>query len=131
MARYRRARTKHNKKKNNKKHPKPEKAVASAANAPNLLTIPGELRNKIYRLALTTANKINVDKGQFAEPGLLPACRQVRTEAVKIYYLENEWQIQYRNWDHSIAEAFFKHVRFVCAANDISAMKSYWINSGS
>jgi hypothetical protein len=96
----------------------------------NFLTIPGELRNKIYRLALISDGKIVVAKGQFVEPRLLRTCRQIRTEATKIYYLENEWTIDYPNWEYSIAEAFVNHVQIV-QEFDFAQMKTYWRNSGS
>ena len=125
MARYHRARPKHK-----KKYRRPKKMAAATTLPANFLTIPGELRNKIYRIALVSDGKIVVAKGQFVEPLLLRTCRQIRTEATKIYYLENEWTIDYPNWEYAMAEAFIHHVQLVPGL-DFAKMRSYWRNSGS
>ena len=125
MARYHRARPKHK-----KKYRRPKKMAAPTMLRANFLTIPGELRNKIYRLALISDGKIVVARGQFAEPDLLRTCRQIRTEATKIYYLENEWAIDYPNWEYATAEAFVHHVQLVQGVA-FARMKIYWQNSGS
>ena len=134
MARYRRARPKRKKIYLQSKKAAPNTApsahAATAAKAPNFLMIPGELRNKIYRLALISADRILIAKGQFEEPSLLLACRQIRTEASKIYYLENKWTIDYPSWEYSVAEGFVNHVQIV-RGFDLYKMAIHWRNSGS
>lgn len=39
--------------------------------------LPGEIRNRIYRMALIEDPDISVTKFRFEEPGLLKACKQV------------------------------------------------------
>ena len=134
MARYRCARPKRKKIYLQSKKAAPNTApsahAATAAKAPNFLMIPGELRNKIYRLALISADRILIAKGQFEEPSLRLACRQIRTEASKIYYLENKWTIDYPSWEYSVAEGFVNHVQIV-RGFDLNKMAIQWRNSGS
>ena len=135
MAQYRRARPKRKKiyLQSTKAAPNtaPSAHVATATNAANFLTIPGELRNKIYRLALISADRILIAKGQFEEPSLLLACRQIRTEATTIYYLENVWRIDCPGWDHTIYQAFFRHVKTVCDLRNLNKVSATWQYSGS
>ena len=58
-----------------------------------LLSLPPEIRNTIYRYALVQG-KISVRAPAFAtaeQPALLQVNRQIRTEAINIYYHENEF----------------------------------------
>lgn len=55
-----------------------------------LATLPGELRNRIWRLVVVKLNAINVsDLTSPQEPALLATCHQARKEASGIYYAEN------------------------------------------
>jgi hypothetical protein len=61
----------------------------------NLLTLPPELRNRIWHQCFSTCNStpLTIDK-ELVEPGLLSTCRQVRQEARGMYYHLNTFKIQ-------------------------------------
>ncbi|KAK3706704.1 hypothetical protein LTR37_012548, partial [Vermiconidia calcicola] len=50
-----------------------------------LLELPGELRNRIYGYVLVD-DIIKLDSTGHTEPELLHTCKQVRKEAIRIYY---------------------------------------------
>ena len=66
-----------------------------------LLDLAAELRNEIWRLVLVEDNTIDIgttapsclEEKPPAEPALLTACKQVREEAVGIYYSENTFRM--------------------------------------
>ncbi|KAK5127478.1 hypothetical protein LTR85_006817 [Meristemomyces frigidus] len=66
------------------------------------LGLPGELRNRIYRLALLSDLAIPVTAQHFQEPTLLYACKQIRHEAVSIYYGENEFDALHVGFDATV-----------------------------
>lgn len=53
-----------------------------------LLSLAPELRNRIYRFALLSSDRVVV-QDHTKPPPLLEACHQIRTEAYAIYYREN------------------------------------------
>ena len=58
----------------------------------HLLGLPAEIRNRIYTHALVSSDQsdpIEVDSTGPQQPGLLSCCRQIREEAVHIYYTLN------------------------------------------
>lgn len=56
-----------------------------------LLNLPGELRNRIYRLSLPET--IDVNTSTFPEPPLLLTCKMIRQEASEIFYNESRIHI--------------------------------------
>ncbi|KAK4613801.1 hypothetical protein CLAFUW4_09494 [Fulvia fulva] len=62
-----------------------------------LLGLPGELRNRIYRLALFEENRIKIDATNHTLPPLLRTCRQIRNEATSIHLKENRFGIVIHN----------------------------------
>ncbi|KAK4540580.1 hypothetical protein LTR36_009110 [Oleoguttula mirabilis] len=80
-------------------------AAAMAANSlcnskrSPLLDIPGELRNRIYRLAVISDTTVNVDSTELWGPGgtlsqtpaLMRTCKQLREEVHEIYLEENSF----------------------------------------
>ena len=65
----------------------------SSSQAPHLLKIAAELRNKIYRLVLTT-NEIEVDPATFnIRKALVDSTSQLRAETRGIFYAENKFVI--------------------------------------
>ena len=92
----------------------PEKRPISATDPEcKLLGLPAELRNRIYTLALvndetfdiTERHRTNVDR---VEPGLLATCRQVRDEALSIFYGGNTFAGAHG--DSKLVHAFLKHL---------------------
>jgi len=72
-----------------------ESAATTAAptqTAP-MLNIPAELRNKIYLLTLVGKVPIYGVSGKFTTPALLRTCKQIRSEAAKIYFTNNKFAI--------------------------------------
>lgn len=75
-----------------------------------LLDLPAELRNDIYRLVVLQTDDIVVSTEGINEPPLLKACKQIRVEALPIYYAENSFELQIRDcnsnavfkWEQSV-----------------------------
>lgn len=63
------------------------------------LELPAELRNRIYRLTLLSNDRIEIRTPSLQEPGVLAACRQIRTEAESIFHVENRFQIYFRDYE--------------------------------
>ena len=65
-----------------------------------LLQLPGELRNRIYRLVLTDGMPIiNFDATGYVRPGLISTCKEIRQEALSIYYYENSFRTWLKDYD--------------------------------
>ncbi|KAK5731999.1 hypothetical protein LTR17_010952 [Elasticomyces elasticus] len=65
---------------------------------PTLLTIPPEMRNRIYREALLegsicVCSAFGLLRSLPDEPALLRVCHQIREEAMSIYYCENKFSV--------------------------------------
>lgn len=78
----------------------------------HVLQLPAELRNRIYELALTNRKPANLEKqhktqyGTAFEPALLLTCRQLRAEALTIFFGRN---ISY-TWHHRTSITFLKRM---------------------
>ena len=67
-----------------------------------LLSLPAELRNRIYELALITPTPITCwtrkflagERPKHAETGLIRTCQQIRNEGLKIYYHDNIFELR-------------------------------------
>lgn len=71
---------------------------------PHFFRLSPELRNEIYRLVIPTGCSFYIDDRYAspdtgAEPAVLRTNRQIRNEAITIYYQENEWNFPMRNFD--------------------------------
>jgi hypothetical protein len=66
-----------------------------------LLNLPGELRNRIYRFAIISPLSIELDIGRWQnhQPALLRTCKQVRIEALRLFYIENKITTNIHDWD--------------------------------
>ncbi|KAK4548839.1 hypothetical protein LTR36_008612 [Oleoguttula mirabilis] len=73
---------------------------------PSLMSLPGELRNHIYRLALLSPSRVQIRHDTVGQPGLLQTCHQIRNEAKPIYYKENEFTVTVTNFDFGL-DMFF------------------------
>ncbi|KAI7535771.1 hypothetical protein KC331_g11853 [Hortaea werneckii] len=80
-----------------KKQRKVLKTNADITTQAHLLTIPGELRNIIYRLVLLSDDRIKIDKRHRKMPPLLRTCQQIYAEARSIYFGENSFQVTVRH----------------------------------
>jgi hypothetical protein len=70
-------------------HPEPEVQPPS-----QLLYLAAELRNKIYAYALSEDDRIIITAESIPEPALLFACKQIRKEAIGIYYDISTFKIE-------------------------------------
>jgi hypothetical protein len=95
------------------------------------LDLPGELRNRIYRMELLQDKSIKVSKRNFTEPPLLMVCHKIRAETISIFYLENRWSLDCPDWDCSARHGFYNHVRTRPGIDDITDLNASWTNSGS
>lgn len=73
------------------------KTNANITTQAHLLTLPGELRNVIYRLVLLSDKRIKIDKTHRKMPSLLRTCQQIYAEARSIYFGENSFQVTVRH----------------------------------
>lgn len=74
-----------------------------------LLALPAELRNKIYHFSLVDEDEIFITS-ELKPPSLLSTCRQVRNEALQIYYFANSFAHEIKNCDARLYGKFVKHV---------------------
>jgi hypothetical protein len=70
------------------------------SHTPLLLTLPPELRDRIYELVIIDDDDISVGprhplprQGYWQAPALLQSCRQIRSEAYKLYFARNKFRI--------------------------------------
>lgn len=75
------------------------------------LDLPAELRNDIYRHAILKDKKILVTTSGIDEPSLLRACKQIRDEALPIYYAENRFTLQIIDYKSDVVLSFERRER--------------------
>jgi hypothetical protein len=81
---------------------KPETSI-NVPSPKSLSDLPPELRNRIYRFAVSVDDKIAITKSAgFPEPPLLFTCKTIRQEAIGIYYLANEFRLSVVSWDPAV-----------------------------
>lgn len=96
--------------------PPPYRTTATASSP--LFKLPGELRNRIYRYALHDAkHAIELTPSTWAshQPALLRASTQLRAEALPIFYLENVFAAEVRDWSARVQG----RLRDLCAAHGL------------
>lgn len=79
--------------------PRPYRTAATVSSP--LFKLPGELRNRIYRYALHSPKQpLELTPSNWAEhqPSLLRVSTQLRAEALPIFYLENFFSTEVRDW---------------------------------
>lgn len=88
-----------------------------------LLSLPAELRNKIYKCCLIADDIDDTEiptilrKGvcsvlitkDLKLPALLAVCRQIRMEATDIFYRSNKFHVPIHDWDASLYLAWRSH----------------------
>ena len=78
-----------------------------------LMTIPGELRNRIYRYALLKDKKLKVTAAGYERSPLFLVCKAVREEVLEIYYYETTFQVVMPRYDTTVLLKFLDVVRTV------------------
>ena len=87
-----------------------------------LMSLPAELRNKIYTYALVKNSKIGIPKyyqsteKKWREPKLLAVCKQIREEARPLYYANNSFEITTYIWQIHMVAAWISSRIGVCAS---------------
>lgn len=80
---------------------------AASKSDSRLLSLPAELRNRVYRLVLLENRPIRVTQSGFDQGGgLLSTCKQIRQEALKIYYYENKFLVITPKWNTDTLVSF-------------------------
>jgi hypothetical protein len=66
-----------------------------------LLKLPGELRNRIYRFAIIKPVSIELDipRWQDHQPAFVRTCKQIRIEALRLFYAENKITTNIHDWN--------------------------------
>ncbi|KAK4623594.1 hypothetical protein CLAFUW4_05285 [Fulvia fulva] len=72
----------------------------------HLLGLPGELRNKIYSLALVSESDITVTATGPSQPPLIRTCHQIREEALSVYYTDNSFTLRVQDHNGVALEHF-------------------------
>lgn len=85
--------------------------AATSPQPSRLLSIPPELRNRIYRNVLLDPGRINVSATGFTEPELLLTCKQIRSEAMGIFYNECTFVLDNDDYDPTTAIAWTMKLR--------------------
>lgn len=82
----------------------------AATNSCRLLSLPGELRNRIYYAALVSDRTIEIDKARWSthQPALLKTCKTIRAEAYRLFYLENKISTNIHDWNPVVKYEFQK-----------------------
>lgn len=75
-----------------------------------LFNLPAESRNRIYRLALHKTN-IPVSPSGFPRESLLSVNKQIRSEALKTFYYENNFKLETPAWSSNTFKVFYSHMR--------------------
>lgn len=76
-----------------------ETLPSSVAESP-LFKLPAELRNMVYRYAIVTDDRVLINKSLgIPEPGLLSACKLLRSEACTMCHLESKFTCVSRDYD--------------------------------
>jgi hypothetical protein len=84
-----------------KSEKQPTEPPASAKTSSRLLSLPGELRNRIYRFAIIGHRALEIDAARWSthQPPLLKTCKQVRHEALRLFYIENKISTDIHDWN--------------------------------
>jgi len=95
-----------------------------------LCSLPPELRNRIYRYALVTDDRINVQRhvNVPSPPGLLQTSRQIRNETHAIYSIENSFHFIVFDFDAFLLQRWC--VTFVTATAAVQSARDNTISLG-
>jgi len=73
-----------------------------------LLRLPAELRNAVWEYVLVEDGEIRITP-DLKQPPLLLACRQVRGETLKLWYLGYYFDVNIYNLDAGLINAWAAH----------------------
>ena len=106
----------------------PTEPSTSANGSCRLLSLPGELRNRIYRFAIVGTRTIEIDIARWSthQPELLKTCKQVRQEALRLFYMENKISTNIHDWNPILKY----HFQQLMIAHDIRPLHLHHYFSG-
>ncbi|KAM0711508.1 hypothetical protein Q7P35_000874 [Cladosporium inversicolor] len=89
-------------------NPQPTSLATSATSSSRFLSLPAELRNSIYRYAITSPRTIEIDKARWSihQPPLLQTCKTIRNEALRLFYMENKISTNIHDWNPIVKYQF-------------------------
>ncbi|KAF2167340.1 hypothetical protein M409DRAFT_53947 [Zasmidium cellare ATCC 36951] len=87
----------------------------------HLLGFPAEIRNRIYEYALIEHNNINVPPTGMAQPGVLRACRSIRSEATKLYYANNKFNLAIQDYNGAAYVGFYKTIQLYDSSDTLAS----------
>lgn len=74
-----------------------------------LLALPPELRTRIYEYVLAPKfKKKTITRYSLEQPPLLRTCKTIRAEARSVYYHDQQFQLDIKNFDSSLLQMFSK-----------------------
>ncbi|KAI5361512.1 hypothetical protein Slin15195_G126270 [Septoria linicola] len=85
--------------------------ASSAVDTCYFMELPGELRNRIYRFVLLQPEDIPVTSSGYERPSVLATSKTIRSEGLKIFYLENAFSIFVHNFDCTEIYRFSQQVK--------------------
>lgn len=83
-----------------------------------LLRLPAELRNTIYDYALVTDTPLVISGPEPSQPGITRACKQTRSESLRIFYTRNSFSCVIQNYDPVV----FKQYRKIADKHGLSTV---------
>ncbi|GAB7335371.1 hypothetical protein MBLNU13_g07752t1 [Cladosporium sp. NU13] len=91
-------------------NPQPSSPPTSSTNSCRLLSLPSELRNRIYRATLLSDRTIEIDKPRWSthQSALLKTCRTIRAETFRLFYIENKISTNIHDWNPIVKYEFQK-----------------------
>ena len=92
-----------------------------------MLTLPPEIRNAIYAYALNRILDIEI-KPTLRGPALPKVCRQLRAEALEMWYSLNEFETIVKDYDATLVLNWHAHCRKLLQS--ASSVSTYYILSG-
>ncbi|KAF7193552.1 hypothetical protein HII31_05127 [Pseudocercospora fuligena] len=88
--------------------------------SPSLTNLPGELKNRIYRLVLLQSrdDDINVTAPNYRRPSLLEVSRAIRNETIPIYYYENSFAIHLPDYSPALLMRWIRTLKRIGLETD-------------
>lgn len=83
------------------------------ASTPDLLGLPAEIRNMIYRYAIVDDKSLIEITKHLKQPPLLSVNRLIRSETLVMWYCENVFDIRILDCDAMLLQAWNKNVNVV------------------
>ena len=88
------------------------------------MSLPPELRNCIYGLVLSNLGQINTAyDGEYKRTGILRTSKQIRSEALSVYYTTNSFRVSLNRKDFPAFLTWLRNVAKTCGRQPFGGMK--------